>query len=538
MSSDSRVNMRWPVLAVAAVVLLAVGAGATYIGLRSSAPTRAVPNEPPVVATTRPPGAGPAVEPASGPVASAALPDVVVTLSQEAVKRAGITVTPVTAGAMAGGLRAPAVVEPNAYKQVIVTPLISGRITRVTAELGQHVQRGQTIAQIFSPELAEAQTRYIAARAELEAHELELARTQKLVEIGAASRQELERIHAGHTVRRAEVQSLASRLQLLGISPSGIDAHGPGRTPGATTNVPAPIAGVVTERLANVGLNVDQATKLFTVVDLSTVWVVADVYEKDFALVRVGSPATITTNAYPDLVLQGRVSYIDPQVSAETRTAKVRIEVPNPRNKLRLGMYAEAQFGGEGGGTIPTIPRSAVQNVGDRTMVYLVNPKEPGSFIEREVRLGMVDGERVSVLAGLEAGAVVVGDGSFQVRAERERLGLRAAPANPPATAAPTASPRASAADGDMKVQEVRVTVTDTGFDPERLTLRVGVPARVTFTRTSDKTCATAVVFASLNLRRELPLSVPVTITFTPDKTGEVAFACGMNMLRGTLVVQ
>ena len=79
---------------------------------------------------------------------------------------------------------------------------------------------------------------------------------------------------------------------------------------------PAPIDGVVTERLANVGLNVDPASKLFTVVDLTTVWVVAELYEKDFSRVRVGSPATVTTNAYPDLALQGRVSYIDPQVSA------------------------------------------------------------------------------------------------------------------------------------------------------------------------------------------------------------------------------
>jgi plastocyanin domain-containing protein len=89
-----------------------------------------------------------------------------------------------------------------------------------------------------------------------------------------------------------------------------------------------------------------------------------------------------------------------------------------------------------------------------------------------------------------------------------------------------------------MKMQEVRVTVNETSFDPQRLTLRAGVPARVTFTRTSDKTCATAVVFPSLNIRRELPLNEPVTIEFTPEKAGEIAFACGINMLRGTIVVQ
>ena len=184
---------------------------------------------------------------------------------------------------------------------------------------------------------------------------------------------------------------------------------------------------MVTERLANVGLNVDQATKLFTVVDLSSVWVVADVYEKDFASVQVGAPARVTTAAYPTLVLQGRVSYIDPQVSAASRTAKVRIEVPNARGELRLGMFVEVVLGAGAGRESIQIPRSAVQNVGDRTVVYLADPSTQGQFIEREVRLGAAAGGLVSVTAGVRAGDVIVSEGSFSVRAERERLGLRSA---------------------------------------------------------------------------------------------------------------
>ena len=102
----------------------------------------------------------------------------------------------------------------------------------------------------------------------------------------------------------------------------------------------------------------------------------------------------------------------------------------------------------------------------------------------------------------------------------------------------PTSATRPGVTQGDGKVQDVRVTVTETSFDPQRLTLRAGVPARVTFTRTSEKTCATTVVFPSLNIRRDLPLNEPVTIEFTPEKAGEIAFACGINMLRGTIVVQ
>lgn len=163
------------------------------------------------------------------------------------------------------------------------------------------------------------------------------------MKIGAASRQTLERIQAEHTARRADVQSAASRLELLGLSVSAIESLGPGAPVDATIVVPAPIAGVITERNANSGLNVDLATKLFTIVDLSTVWVVAELCGTGFARGHVGSAATVTTTAYPDLVLQGRVAYIDPQVSPETRTARVRVEVPNRRQELRFGMYAEVR---------------------------------------------------------------------------------------------------------------------------------------------------------------------------------------------------
>jgi len=526
MKLASRVNVRWPVLVVAAVALLAVGAGAAYLAVRSGTSGPADPvGTPPISASS----SLPSVETDAPASAAAPLPDVVVTLSAEAIARAGITVTAVTAGAPSDGLRAPGVVEANAYKRIVVTPLVSGRITRVAAELGQQVKRGQTIAEIFSPELAEAQTRYVSTRAALEAHDQELARTEKLVAIGAASKQELERIHAEHTARRAELQSVAARLQLLGLSVKTIDSLGPGRAVDATTRVAAAIDGVITKREANVGSNVDQMTELFTIVDLSSVWVVVDVYEKDFALVRVGSAATITTRAYPGLALQGRVSYIDAQVSAETRTAKARVEVPNARAELRLGMYVEAMLGSGGGPTTPMVPRTAVQNVGDRTVVYLVDPNKAGRFIEREVRLGGASGDRVAILAGVEAADVVVTAGSFSVRAERERLGLRGGAAAP--------AGRGSMAAGEA-IQQANISVTEAAFSPQRLMLKAGLPARITFTRTSDKTCATEVVLAALNIRRELPLNQPVAIEFTPGKPGEVAFVCGMNMLRGSLVVQ
>src|SRR5207247_8561667 len=115
--------------------------------------------------------------------------EVVVMLSQEAMKRAGIEVAMVTQGTRSSAVRIPGTVEPNAYRQVVVTPLVAGRVTRVLVELGNQVRLGQTLAQVFSPELADAQTKYLSMKADLDAHEREIDRTTKLVEIGAASRQ-------------------------------------------------------------------------------------------------------------------------------------------------------------------------------------------------------------------------------------------------------------------------------------------------------------------------------------------------------------
>ena len=531
MNGDTRVSLNKPTAILAGLALVVAGAGASYLIMRSGNAGR-----PQTAANATAPMTRSSPDP-QPPVASSAqtdspLPDVVVPLSVDAVGRAGIVVAPVSRGDSTAEIRLPGVVEPNAYRQVVVTPLVSGRVTRVSAALGDHVRRGQAIAQIYSPELADAQTKYISAKARLDAHDRELQRTEKLVQIGAASRQELERIHAEHAAQSATLQSTRSQLELLGVPSSTINGLGAGASVNATVNVAAPIDGVVTERAANLGLNVDPATSLFTVVDLSNVWIVADLYEKDFSRVRVGSNAAIASTAYPGVSLSGKVSYIDPQVNADSRTAKIRIEVPNTRGELRLGMFADVVVATGGVTNTLGIPHSAVQNVGDRTVVYIQNTKEPGKFIEREVRLGQAAGDRVEVASGLTAADTVVVQGSFFVRAERERLGLRAG------TQARDANNSGTGPTQGPGVQVAKIVVTEQGFEPSQLTLKAGAPARLTFVRTTDKTCATEVAFPSLNIKRALPLNQPVQIDFTPAKSGEIAFSCGMNMLKGAVAVQ
>jgi hypothetical protein len=245
----------------------------------------------------------------------------------------------------------------------------------------------------------------------------------------------------------------------------------------------------------------------------------------------VGAPATVTTTAYPGLSLSGRVSYIDPELNTSTRTAKARIEVANPRAELRIGMYADVAIDmGEGTSAI-SIPKAAVQNVADRQVVYVTTPNEPTKFVEREVTLGHSSGDVVEVVSGLSARDRVVSKGSFSIRAEAERLGLRASAGSTPMSTATT--PQAAA-----QVQTAKVAVTEKGYEPSKVTVRAGVPVRLTVVRTTDKTCGTEIVFPTLNIKKALPLNQPVVIEFTPAKSGDIAFACGMNMLKGTVVVQ
>jgi RND family efflux transporter MFP subunit len=156
-------------------------------------------------------------------------------------------------------------------------------------------------------------------------------------------------------------------------------------------------------------------------VDLSTVWVIADVYERDFAKVRVGSPAAITSASYPGMALRGQVSYIDPQVQQETRTAKLRVEVPNPGGRLRLGMYVDVQAGDGSARHGVFVPKAAVQAVGSDTVVYLASDRQDGRFVERKVEVGDTIGDQILVLTGLQPGDPVVTEGVFFLRAERER---------------------------------------------------------------------------------------------------------------------
>ena len=408
---------RWLVRGLTACGFIVLGALGSLVLLRSAgtfSPPLSSPAAAPTAAESRPTTDPTIVE-------AAIDAEVEVMLAPEVVTHAGIKTAEVSVVEPRTSTEVPGVVTANAYREVKVRPLVGGIVRKVHVELGTAVKQGAPLATLFSAELPDAQNKYLSMRAMLEADHQRRERTRELVTIGAASRQELEETTAVHASHATEVEAARQRLLLLGMSKKQVDRLTHPRQVMADVVVPAPIAGVITSRTANLGQVVGMGDELFVVTDLSQVWVVGDLYEQDFSRVRVGSEATLTTPAYPELRLQGRVSYIDPRMDSQTRTAKVRVEVPNLDGQLRLGMYMTMVFNTASGASVAMVPRAAVQTIGGRQVVFVVVPDEEGRFVQRMVKLGALVGESYPVLQGLQPGEAVVTEGSFFLRAESLR---------------------------------------------------------------------------------------------------------------------
>ena len=342
------------------------------------------------------------------------------TLAPEEAQRAGIKIETVgqRMSAEANGQQTTGVVQANAYRETPVLSLVGGIVRSVGPELGQSVRKGQPIAVVSSNDLADAQSKYLAAVAELEEHHKHHNRAERLVEIGAASREELELATSKFKAAESEVANLRQRLLLLGLSSQRVSALRSTSQISSEVSLPAPASGTVTSRTVNSGEVIEANKELLRVTDLSSVWVVGQVYEKDLGKVHVGSGASITTDAYPDRVFRGQISYVDPKVDPQTRTAQARIELANPGQQLKIGMYVNVAFAAFGGAE-PTavVPVAAVQNIDTRQVVFLTT-SDPNVFAMRSVRLGPESNGYYPVLEGVSVGDRIGTEGSFMLRAE------------------------------------------------------------------------------------------------------------------------
>jgi RND family efflux transporter MFP subunit len=328
------------------------------------------------------------------------------------------------------------------------------------ANARRNYERSQRLVALNAPgrsELEEAAKLRKAAEASLSEMRNRYERTTKLLRIGAASREELEQdntklrtaeaeleqarfresratqlLPISNEVRAAseealnklrtaegELSAIRQRLILFGMSPERINALQATAQITSELRIPAPVSGTVTSRNVNVGEVVEASKELLRITDLSSVWVIAQVYERDLALIRTGSGASVSSEAFPDRIFRGTLSYIDPQLDETTRTAKVRIEVANSGRELKLGMYVRVAFGAlrNAERTSPVVPADAVQNISGRNIVFVATD-DPNIFEVRSVRLGTETEGRYQVLEGLKVGDRIAVKGSFTLRAE------------------------------------------------------------------------------------------------------------------------
>jgi cobalt-zinc-cadmium efflux system membrane fusion protein len=343
------------------------------------------------------------------------------TLSAEQLQRAGLKIEAVgeRPSTEAASQMATGIVQANTYKETPVISLVGGIVRSVNGELGRNVSRGQPVAVVFSHELAEAQSNYLKAIAELDEHHRHHTRAMKLVEIGAASREELEMANTKLRDAESNVANLRQKLLLLGLSSQRVSSLNSASQVSSEVSVPAPSSGTVTSRTVNPGEVIEANKELMRVTDLSSVWVVGQVYEKDLAMIHVGSGANITSETYPNRTFRGQVSYIDPKIDQPTRTAQVRIELANPGQMFKIGMYVNVGFATLGGAekTVPAVPKDAVQTIGNQQFVFVATDK-PNEFILRPVRLGQEVSGSYQVIEGINVSDRIVTQGSFLLRAE------------------------------------------------------------------------------------------------------------------------
>jgi cobalt-zinc-cadmium efflux system membrane fusion protein len=330
-------------------------------------------------------------------------------LDPEAARAAGVRVAALAPEPIAEEIRVTANIQPNQDRLAHVEPRSAGRIVAVAAKLGDRVAAGQTLAELDSIELGLARSAYVEAGTELELARAAYERAERLFAAEVIAEKDLLRARAD--VRKAEAaqRAAADRLQMLGGNPG---AQRDGRS--SVFRLVAPIAGTVIQRDAVLGELAATDKTLFTIADLSVVWIEADVFERDLARVMPGVAASVTVAAYPGESFAGKVTHVADQLSRETRTARARVEVANADGRLKPEMFATVAIRTGSNVEALMVPEEAVVLVAGQSAVFV---ERDGRFVPQPVELGARAGGRAVVRSGLAAGDRVAVGGAYELKA-------------------------------------------------------------------------------------------------------------------------
>ena len=349
----------------------------------------------------------------------------IVTLTAEEMRSGAIVVQPAVRGEFKLHRDFPATVVPDHHATADITALVRGRVVDVYADLGQQVKGGDLLAILYSSDLGMAQSAYLKAVAKLYVAERAYERATMLLREKVIGLAESQRRQGEMLSLRAEKREAEDRLRLLGMSEEQIGKLHHDQKILSYVPITAPFDGRVIARNLTKGEVVEVTEKLFTVADLSEVWVLANIPEKDITFIRtdaatdksgVEQVVEVLLTAYPGEVFHGKITYVGDVLDVATRTMNLRLELPNPHRKLKPEMYATIRVHSLPEHGVLTVPESAVQRERDRRFVFI--QRDTHTFEARDVTLGEGNGDVVKIIDGLEEGEPVVVKGAYVLKSE------------------------------------------------------------------------------------------------------------------------
>ena len=369
------------------------------------------------IACGREPAATDTARPApAGVVATHAEEENAIHLTEDMVRDLRISTATVMEQSGAGEVTALGEIVADQARYAEVAAPTSGQVVRLLVETNGAVARGTPLAQLRSTDLGRARANLMSAEAQRDLARQALDRKRTLAEERIVALREVQEADAAFRAADAEVRAATAAMQALGIAGDDVPPGGDG----SLFYLRSPIAGRVIDRHVVLGQFAEPSAKLFTVADLSRVWVVAQTFERDAVNVTVGRTAHVTVAALPGQEFDGDVALVGRQVDPGSRTVPIRIELNNPSGTLRPGMSASARLEVMGQNrTILAVPAAALQRVGQRWLAFI--PKAQYEYEMRPVGRGRELGNSVEVVSGLESGETVVVEGAFLLKAEAEK---------------------------------------------------------------------------------------------------------------------
>ena len=346
--------------------------------------------------------------------------EAMVQLDEEARKSAGIRAVPIQKQKLGTNLVATAVVRPVAEQLAHVCPKVGGKVSSIKAVQGTEVKQGDALAELDSIEMGSAAADYLKAKAALEVAQINFTREEELLKRNATRGADFYEAKGQLVRSQADHQSAKGKLLLLGWSKEKVESLKWDDPVGLSrVTLYAPVDGEVVEKHATIGEVVTPEKNLFTITNLSSVWVSIALHQKDVSKVRKDLPVEATSDSHPGRVFRGRVSYVGRVLAEDTRTLEVRVELDNKAGLLRPGMYVTTTMADgvdDHAKDVLAVPLPSLQRVQEASVVFVA--KAPGVYERRAVTLGQRYGDWLEVLSGVEAGDLVVTDGSTTLKSE------------------------------------------------------------------------------------------------------------------------